>query len=247
MTITLHDFVMLGTTVPEPSKKDERVYVCSAGWHPDFGLIRIYPLARRAVPRRWSKSTVRVERNPQDSRRESWRIAGDRHDPNINEAFVQTGQVSRADRMDLSEWCRTKHVPTSIAEANDLKASLALVTPDAIDVELEHNIDSPDSPQLRLFDSPTAPPTSGAKRFPYVPRLRFHDTSDHRLMLRDWGAYEWMRKYPGREAEVAKALHLGPTSALLVGNLNSHRRAWVVISVLNVAVQQMTFDLADAS
>lgn len=243
MTVTLHDFVMLGTTVPEPSKKDERIYVCSAGWHPDFGLIRIYPLARQAAPRRWSKSTVKVERNPRDSRRESWRIAGDRHNPSINDAFVYRGHASHADRAELLDRCLAKHVPTSIPEANESRASLALVTPEAVEFELEHNQDSPDSPQLRLFDSPAEPSNVGAKRFPYIPRLRFTDVSDHRLMLRDWGVYEWMRKYPGREREIPSALHLGHSSALLVGNLNHQRNAWVVISVLNIAANQLSLAL----
>jgi hypothetical protein len=51
--VILDDFVMLGTTVPEPNSSG-RVFVCSAGVSDeDRRLIRIYPLARRGAPKRW--------------------------------------------------------------------------------------------------------------------------------------------------------------------------------------------------
>lgn len=235
MSITLRGFVMLGTTVPEPSRKENRTYVCSAGWHPDLGLIRIYPLAVRDVPRRWHVYDVTVERNPRDNRAESWRLAGDRRDPYANHQFHLTGKWSQADRESLIGLCE----PTTIAEANQRRASLALVRPDGLEFELEANLDSPDSPQFSLFDA-DLPPLEGAKRFPFIPRLRFHDGSAHRLMFRDWGAYEFMRKYPGRERDLPSGLHLGPRSVLLVGNQNNQRNAWLVISVLNIDSGQLT-------
>lgn len=241
MSITLRGFVMLGTTVPEPSRKEDRIYVCSAGWHPDLGLIRIYPLAMRGVPRRWGVYDVTVERNPSDSRAESWRLAGDRRNPYANHQFHQTGEWSRHDRDGLIGLCGQAHIPTSIAEANERHASLALIQPDGLEFELEANLDSPDSPQQRLFDT-DLPAVEGAKRFPFIPRLRFHDGTPHRLMLRDWGAYEFMRKQPGQERDLPKGLHLGARSALLVGNQKDRRTSWLVISVLNVASGQQTLD-----
>lgn len=237
MSVTLRGFVMLGTTVPEPSRKEDRTYVCSAGWHPDLGLIRIYPLAMRDVPRRWGVYDVTVERNPSDSRAESWRLAGDRRDPYANHQFHQTGEWSRRERETLIDLCE----PTSIAEANTRCDSLALVRPHDLRFELETNPDSPDSPQLAIFDV-DLPPQEGAKRFPFIPRLTFSDSSAHRLMLRDWGAYEYMRKRPGDERSLPSALHLGPTSVLLVGNQNHHRKAWLVIAVLNIDTGQMTIE-----
>lgn len=239
MTITLESAVLLGTTVPEPSRTDERIYVCSAWWHDDFGLLRIYPLGKYQPPRRWNLYDIKVERNPRDSRNESWTIAGDRTAPDINRTLINRGKLQQSKRGDLIGWARRKHLPTSIAEANDKRASLALIEPQWTEIELEHNADSPDSPQLKLFDA-GLPPSQGAKRFPYIPRVRFNDGSDHRLMLRDWGVYEQMRKHPGREREMDRWLHLGPKSALLVGNLNNQRNAWVVISVLNVRNAQMS-------
>lgn len=236
--ISLSGFVMLGTTVPEPSKRDDRIYVCSAGWHPDLGLIRIYPLGRTGAPRRWDVCDIEVERNPSDSRAESWRIAGDRHDPYINARFRKTGTVTPSKRAALLD---DKRIPRSIAQANEQKKSLALIHPEHITFDLDHNPDSPDSPQLWLFED-GLPPKEGAKRFPYIPRLYIDGDAQHSLQLRDWGVYEWMRKQPGREREIPAALHLGPKSVLLVGNINTHRNTWLAIAVLNIASGQLTLD-----
>lgn len=239
MSIMLRDFVMLGTTVPEPSKRDDRIYVCSAGWHPDLGLVRIYPLGRTGAPHRWDVCDIDVERNARDSRTESWRIAGDRHDLRINERFRKTGQVRPSERSGML--LDDKRIPTTIREANEHRQSLAIIRPDHIEFSLDHNPDSPDSPQLRLFDD-ALPPQEGAKRFPYIPRLHIDGDAQRSLQLRDWGTYEWMRKRVGQEADIPKALNLGAKSVLLVGNLNQHRTTWVVISVLNIASGQLTLD-----
>lgn len=244
MSIIVKDFTMLGTTVPEPSRTDDnRLYVCSAGWHPDLGLIRIYPLGRRAAPRRWSVSTVEIERNSKDSRGESWRLVGDRTSTSINSQFSITGETTAMQKRSLLDAYDAKRLPRSIAEANDRRASLALIRPDGLNFELEHNAASPDSPQLRLF-SDGLPEPLGAKRFPHIPRLRFNDGTSHRLMLRDWGAYEWMRKAPDRVSDLEDNLHLSDRSVLLVGNLNHQRNAWVVISVLNINSAQLTLGVA---
>lgn len=231
--ISIDDFVMLGKTVPEPTRTDGRIFVCSAGVSAQMRqLVRIYPLARRNAPKRWSVNTVQLERNPQDSRAESWKLAGDRtpgaHE-RINNTFTSTGVVPAPQRADLLR----RHVVDSIKEANSRKASLAVIHPSSVELFFEHNPDSPDSPQLALFD--TAPrPTAGAKRFAYIPRLRFRDVDgENRLMLRDWGCFEFMRKQgDDRRNELADALHLDGSCSLLVGNFNRHRTSWLVISVL---------------
>jgi hypothetical protein len=238
--LTLDDFVMLGTTVPEPNS-DGRVFVCSAGYSATMrSLIRVYPLARFGAPTRWSVNTVRLDRNPKDHRTESFQLAGDRSPQahrNINQAFLAEDVVAPSARAELLRRC----VVGSIAEANERRLSLAILHADAMELEFEHNAASPDSPQLALFDLPGMPTPSGARRFPFIPRLRFRDEAGaHRLMVRDWGVYELMRKHDNltqmsdgeRRRYVAGALHLDPSCSLLVGNLNNQRTAWLVISVL---------------
>lgn len=244
----LDDFVMLGTTVPEPTRRDGRIFVCSAGVSAEFGkLVRIYPLARRNIPSRWGVYRVPLERNPEDNRDESFKVAGDRspgaHE-NINSQFqLVRSAVPHPERVALL----APYVVGSIKEANDRsraaktpreRFSLAIIHPEQIDLEFDHNPESPESPQMGLFDLSIVGKTlpEGAKRFAYIPRLRFRDELGwNNAMLRDWGTYELQRKH-GPEyfrQNLAGALHLSERSSLLVGNFNQHRTAWLVISVLN--------------
>lgn len=244
------DFVMLGKTVPEPNS-DGRVFVCSAGWSSEYRkLIRIYPLARKNAPPRWSKSVVRLERNPKDSRDESWRLAGDRSTASHESINLSFDVVEKRVGVDVQSEMVKRTLVDSLAQANTERLSLALVHPVATPrLFFDHNPTSPDSPALRLFDVGQEQ-AKGAKRFPYIPRLEFADEDGtHRLMLRDWGVFEFMRKHgSSRRHELEGALRLGPDSSLLVGNLNNQRTAWIVISVLNglVAAPPTLFDDVDA-
>ncbi|MEV6791312.1 hypothetical protein AB0M87_04770 [Streptomyces sp. NPDC051320] len=247
--MTIDDFVMLGKTVPEP-QSDGRTFVCSAGVSSTLReLIRVYPLGRYGAPRRWSVSQVPLERNPKDSRRESFKVAGDRspgaHD-HINDAFTTVRpEYPKAGRIELL----APYEVASIKEANARKMSLAVIHPEHLDINFDHNPESPDSPQLALFDS-GKPEPQGAKRFAYIPRIHFRDSErENHLMLRDWGCFEFMRKYgDGRRGELPDALHMTPSSSLLVGNFNRHRSSWLVISVLNgLREAPGLFGLSDAA
>lgn len=245
--ITIDDFVMLGKTIPEP-QSDGRIFVCSAGVSPQLGqLMRIYPLGRYGAPKRWSVSQVQLERNPKDARAESWkRATGARGtEADTNEDFVTVRrEYPRPGRPSLLN----RYAVGSIKEANARRLSLAVLHPDAMDLYFEYNPDSPNSPQLSLFDT-GQPEPKGAKRFAYIPRLRFRDEDgEHGLMLRDWGCFEYMRKHgDDRRQDLTAGLHLTPSSSLLVGNFNRHRTSWLVISVLNGLRQaEGLFDLQAA-
>jgi HNH endonuclease len=233
--LTIDDFVMLGKTVPEPNS-DGRVMVCSAGISSQLRkLIRIYPLARKASPPRWSISRVPLELNPKDHRDESFKIVGNRQPgahERINERFKTMGTVPHAARPKLL----APYAIGSIDEANHRRISLAILHPDGFDLHFDNNPASPDAPQLMLFEDDSERVTAGAKIFPFAPRLRFHDECRWwNLQLRDWGCYELMRKHPSDyyRQHMAGALHLDPDSSLLVGNMNNRRTVWLIISVLN--------------
>lgn len=246
--IALDDFVMLGKTIPEP-QSDGRIFVCSAGVSPQLGqLLRVYPLSRYGSPKRWSVNQVRLERNPRDARPESWKRATDARgtEADTNDDFVTVRrEYPRAGRPSLLN----RYAVGSIKEANARRLSLAVLHPGQMELFFEHNPDSPNSPQLALFDD-GKPNPKGAKRFAYIPRLRFVDEDgEHKPMLRDWGCFEWMRKEgDSRRFDLVSNLHLTPSSSLLVGNFNRHRTSWLVISVLNGLRQaDALFDVADAA
>lgn len=246
MTVTIDDFVMLGTTVPEPTSSG-RIFVCSAGVSRQLNsLVRIYPLARRDAPRRWERCEIALERNPQDSRHESFKIAGDRsasvHET-INQRFTIVESVSDRVRPELLR----PYSMGSIRQANALQQSLAVLHPRQIDLEWDRaSDDDEDSPQLMLFDLPSERPSKPSARFKWIPRLVFRDEDGvHRLQIREWGVYELMRKHGDdyARAHLHRALHLSDQSSLLVGNQANRRTSWLVISVLqHVRVQAGLWD-----
>ncbi len=229
----LEDFVFLGKTIPEPNS-DGRVFVCSAGWSRELqSLLRIYPLSRFSAPRTWSACKVRLQKNPKDTRRESFQLFGDRHDGHseINRECIDVhGEELKPSA--LADELRKAMCP-SIRQANDRRLSLALVRPRNPELHFEYNPESPASPQLALFDAPQTIPEFGSKRFAYIPRVHFWDEDgEHDLQLREWGCYEFLRKQ-GEENRHKLNPHLSGSSTLLLGNLNNQRTAWIVISVLN--------------
>jgi hypothetical protein len=246
----LEDFVMLGKTIPEPTS-DGRIFVCSAGFSEDLrSLVRLYPLARRDCPPRWSRSRVAVERNPRDSRRESFALKGNRNPSDhadINRLFETTIELSPKDRDHLVE----RIVDRSIADLNANRRSLGVLQPEGVaKLHFDENPASPDSPQLSLFaDSDEEKRELGARRFAYLPRLTFKDLAGdwHDLQLRDWGGFEFLRKHGDhRRHELSDALHLNRRPSLLVGNMSSQRNAWLVISVLPPPLQADMFNVGEA-
>lgn len=242
MSTTMHGLVILGKTRPEERRTDGRTFVCSAGWHPDHGLIRIYPLAMQGAPPDWSVCDVALERNPKDSRPESWRIAGNREGAEhyrINQAFRITGTVPKSDRPGIIGGLGA----ASIAEANERRRSLALIRPRDARIEWTEpdRRDAVDMQQLALFEVETG------RKFDRIPRLVFTDPGgEHHLQLREWGLFELIRNRGLDYAAVhaTAAVRLGPESTLLVGNMANRRTVWLVIKVLNVATAQLALDVA---
>lgn len=238
----MHGLVVLGKTRPEERRTDGRTFVCSAAWHPDHGLIRVYPLAMRGAPSDWSICDVTLERNPRDSRSESWRIAGIRageEHNRINNRFRVVGTVPKPDRAALLDGL----VTPSISDANSQRRSLALINPSRARIEwtAPDSRDPVDMAQLALFETEIGQ----GRKFDRIPRLVFADShGTHHLQLREWGLFELIRHrgidYAADAAE--SAVRLGPGSTLLVGNMANRRNVWLVIKVLNLGGAQLPLE-----
>lgn len=244
----LEDFIMLGKTIPEVQLKTGRIMVCSAGYSPELRrLVRLYPLAKGKSPPRWSMSRVALERNPQDSRDESWKLHADRSaaaHAGINKCFEHVCDVKERERKEtiMKLAARTP----SLKQANEERISLCVIHPESVPtLDFKENSDSPDHPQLALFDRDVTHINEGSKRFAFQPYLQFKDADGwHKLQLRDWGAYEFMRKYGDqRRHELSRALHLDQRPCLLLGNMSHQRTSWLVISVFQPVLvgQQSAF------
>lgn len=236
--MVIDDFIMLGKTVPE-TNSDGRQFVCTAGYSLELRQpIRIYPMARKSCPPRWTMSSVPLERNPKDARPESWKIRGDRSigaHTWINSVITRIQEKTPPTiQRDI---IKALSVP-SLRHANEKRLSLCVLAPaDIPRIDLERGETAQMTPTPDMFGDTKELPVS--QRFNWHPRLRFVDEMGHRhdLMLRDWGCYELMRKHGDVSAlSIDEALNLTTAPPLLCGNLNSFRNSWLVISVFSGTV-----------
>jgi len=240
------DFVMLGKTVPEEHTSDGRVFVCTAGYSPELKMpMRIYPMAWSGCPSRWSISRIPLERNPVDSRSESWKIKGDRSPAahaRINQLIELQYQKTHPQQQ---REILTAMAVSSLRQANEERRSLCVLFPEDVpSLRFESPEHAAMAPTPDMFGFARTDQTVAA-RFNHHPRLQFSDNDgDHDLMLRDWGCYEFMRKTPDRMRELDEALNLSTAPPLLCGNFNRYRNSWLIISVFSGAIHARP-DVAD--
>lgn len=213
----IEDFVMLGRTVPEHSKRHGLV-ACSAGYSREFGgFMRVYPLPMASSIKRWEICRIELERPKNDNRKESFRI---KHGSSIE----VVGKARKDDEFDFLSSIASR----SIASLNQDRDSLAILRPinlgyrfDKMKQGEEHQMDLP------MFDD-EVPETP-------KPRIQFNDMDGHHdIQLRDWGSTILMQR--GYEKQTLwKALRFGDPDyehLLFCGNHNVHRNNWLVISVI---------------
>src|SRR5271157_5583422 len=73
--LVVDDLLVLGNAVPDIIS-DNRITVCTVGYSKAHGLIRIYPVPPVSPMKRWKVVKIPLERNPKDTRPESWKIQG---------------------------------------------------------------------------------------------------------------------------------------------------------------------------
>lgn len=239
----LDDFVMLGKTVPEINKADSRLFVCTAGYSLELRrAIRIYPMARINCPTRWSVSQVPLERNPKDSRWESWKIRGDRSVVSHERINDVIASVCPLIPTETKENIVADLLVPSLKEANRRKLSLCTIKPKdpakllfskgaEKDGETEEMLPTKDMFPINDYSLHI----SVNERFNWHPRLKFSDEEgSHNLMLRDWGCYEFLRKNGDKKREdLNGALYLDANPILFLGNFSQFRNSWLIISVLS--------------
>lgn len=226
----IDDFVCLGRTVPEDSKKYGHK-VCMAGYSEEFrSLVRVYPLMIRNPIKARSLCKMDLVRNPEDNRHESWKLPDpERSILEVSDNEIETRKVISFLRNHLSE---------SIEELNRCRRSLGVleVNGECQGFFKRRSETSRDQPTLFDFDDDERKERSfGAEALDIAPYLGFYDQfgKEHNLQLREWGCYEWCRKKRGQAAQLWDNLKLsdGRPTLLIVGNMLHHRNSWLVIKV----------------
>jgi hypothetical protein len=232
-SLKIDDLVVLGHAAPD-RLKDRRTSVCTAGWSPTLGFVRIFPVPFNAGVRRWDVISLAVERDANDTRDESWKIQdAKRHWGNIDKIVKVVGKIKRSERLPLVQKLTTDCVEC----INIAKDSLGIILPETIEGYLRTREDYAPTMQ-RDLNGKLMPKTK--KDYPIQPRVKYRCSrciteGSHDQQLLEWGAYEWIRKSPERAHELWENLHLYDSEwvkYLFVGNLRLYRTSFVVISIL---------------
>lgn len=239
-TLHVEDFTVLGRTVPEDSKKFGQ-RVCMAGFSPSCNqFLRIYPLMVPVGPNAGTNDfrarftySVDLRRNSNDSRMESWRVEDE-----TKPTSTPWAAAKKMKKAAILDWLNTKKVP-SIDALNVCRLSLGVLFVPADQwsgTAVER--DDTTEPDLHrslfddLEDQAVAEPALGRVRF--APYLVFRDAvSKHRLQVREWGAYRLLADaaYADRPELLwtAGGYRTGKDLWIVVGNMNNHRKNWMVI------------------
>ncbi|MCI4351937.1 MAG: hypothetical protein L3K14_00915 [Thermoplasmata archaeon] len=229
----IDDLIMLGRAAPD-TLKDGRTTICAAGYSPTHGFIRVYPTRLSSPLKQWSCVSVPLERNPQDTRDESWKIEGSKGEwATLDSKIEVRGLLSRPERIRLIPQLASPCVST----LNESHVSLGIVRPAALKGYLSDRSDVDSTIQLTLFGGPTLKTKADYRM---QPRLEYRcdrcvSVGPHDQQVLEIGCYEWFRKHPGQEAKVFENLHLDDPAYekfLLVGNQAFHRASYLVIGII---------------
>ncbi|MDH5483322.1 MAG: hypothetical protein OEY22_10690 [Candidatus Bathyarchaeota archaeon] len=234
-SFAVDDFIVLGRGCPE-RVKNGRVTVCVAGYSGKHGFMRVYPTRVGMPLRQWSIVKVPLERNPQDTRKESWKIQGSKGEwQKLDEKIQVIGELERQHRINLIANLADKCANV----LNEEKRSLGIVKPIIEKCYLSEQADFDTSIQLTLLGIPQP---KVKEQYPFIPRIKYRCSGcmarvSHDQQVLEWGFYEWIRKNPNKADEVwQNALIFSPKHEIffLVGNMFRYRNIFLIVSVLRL-------------
>ncbi len=122
----IDDLIILGRAVPE-TIRNGRTTICTAGYSHKLGFVRIYPTKHTSPLKRWNIVKVPVERDPRDTRRESWKIQGSKREwDRLDEKIEPVGRLRKKDLLNLianlTDGC--------VKDVNNVKRSLGIIKPE---------------------------------------------------------------------------------------------------------------------
>lgn len=222
------DFICLGRTVPEESKK-YGAKVCMAGVSPEVGsLMRVYPLPVQNPIQIRHQCVLELERNRLDSRRESWKLSDRSAKIIVSHKPVMTKETIASYLGD--------YIVESIDELNNRRMSLGvieLIQPQGFFRERKGVVSANQGMLFEITDK-----IFGAGSIDIAPYIGFWDQTGkhHDLQIREWGCYEWIRKHRNEAYLLWKNLKLDRNEPLwaIVGNQANRLTSWLIISTFTI-------------
>ena len=235
--MVIDDFIVLGRGCPEEIKNGRRT-ICTAGYSPAHGFIRIYPTKWDSPLRRWNIVKVPVERafKPRyNGRKESWKIVGSKAEwYRLSEKIEVVGRYSRKKQPELIE----SLVDGCVNEIRDSGRSLGIIKPEILNCYFEEQEGFKKSVQqtldgrlrVRVKDEYPVEPRVKYKCSDCKTKQGFHDQQ-----VLEWGIYQWIRKNPDSKEQVWENLGFDDPEYqkfFLVGNLLQYPTAFIIVSIL---------------
>lgn len=252
-TMHVEDFVVLGRTVPEESKKYGQ-RICMAGYSLENNqFLRIYPLFvpvgenadTNGFRARYAYS-LNLQRNPNDSRSESWRLLDEK-----NPTATKWDRAVEVPKQKIVEWLSKRVVP-SVKSLNDCKLSLGVLQMGSGEWEgytIARDAPGQSEDHRSLFeDLEDQGVDPNAVKF--APYMRFTDADgEHNLQVREWGAYRLLAqsKYADTPDVLwgAPGYRRGHGLLIVVGNMCNHRSNWLIIKTFELEEPKAAPSLLD--
>ena len=235
----IKDMIILGQAAPVEIS-GARKSICTAGWSPNEGMVRLYPVPTTTKARMWSKVQVPVIRNTQDVRYESWKIKGSSSEwETLNQKIIDSGRITvKSQKLEVLSTIMENHTYGCVNELNDEKGSLGIIIPKNIEGYFIDRKQFEKTTQMTL-DSEVKFVTS--ENYPKVPMIKYTCSNCkakggfHRQQLLAWEAYEWMRQKPNDLDGLWTNLGFHDPEYVkyfLVGNQAYHLKSFMIISVI---------------
>lgn len=227
------DYTLVIQTVPEYSKKNDTVYTCTVGYSQQLGWIRVYPMPYSKGLQRWNTYKIRVEKNKQDSRNESWKLCGyskQEQWKNWNQDVQFYKRLNESQKNYLKQQMIKNTLP-AISVMNKNRQSIGFIEVDKVRARWEVNESYFNPNQLLLFsdieEESISQFTKANKQF--HSRIKFMDLDgQHDLLLNNWQYYEYQRKF-GHNPEAFRNINNNKKQILMLGNLFQYRNTWLVL------------------
>lgn len=233
----IDDLIVLGMAVPEEIR-DGRRTVCLGGYSPSRGFIRVYPCRPDMGLHRWNIIKVQVERNPRDTRHESWKFVDSNPQwETLNDKVEILRTLPASERYPLLKGLAAP----CVRSINDERNSLGIVL--ASNVHRAYFGQNPQygkPHQPALIERPGEQYVRTKDTYPIEPRLCYscdECRNQHDQKVLEWGAFEWMRKNPGNVEQYWENARLFSTEHdlfILVGNQANQRTSFLVINIIPV-------------
>ena len=237
----IDNVVILGRAVPEEISGGRKT-VCVAGYSEKQGFVRLYPTRPDSPLQQWNMVTVEVERNPQDTRTESWKFPNSKEGWDaINRHIKNVGILPEDDRLPLLDRIKSECVRL----LNEQHISLGVIRPVGVKPYLDRNEKHHEAyqPLFEFVDDSTLPTKRDCHLEPRIKYACEPECKGHDQQLLDWGCYVYMQKHPDEPQNIWRNLALnepGWTHYFLVGNQVRHRTGYMVINVLRKKATMFT-------